>query len=149
MATESLVPVPAGDGRLFLKHRLDNSTMLRLAPDGDERVRSRRVDRPRAAPDVRRARVPRRLPVRHERPHDAHLRGRRDRRGRWRSREPGDGFPMLVGDDLVVLTKESSLHVGLASPEGWKERGRIDLFGDVVWSPPGYADGAFFARGQK
>ena len=150
MATESLVPVPAGDGRLFLKHRLDNSTMLRLAPDGDERVR---VETLWVAPVLRQTYV---VPVYR----DGFLYGMSGRMTltcvdaatgaqRWRSREPGDGFPLLVGDDLVVLTKESTLHVGPASPEGWKERGRIDLFGDVVWSPPGYADGAFFARGQK
>ena len=67
---------------------------------------------------------------------------------RWRSREPGDGFPLLVGDDLVVLTKERTLHVGKASPEGWTERARIELFKDVVWSPPGFAEGAVFARSQ-
>jgi hypothetical protein len=54
---------------------------------------------------------------------------------RWRSREPGDGFPLLVGDDLLVLTKERTLHVGKASPEGWTERARLELFKDVVWSP--------------
>jgi enterochelin esterase-like enzyme len=67
---------------------------------------------------------------------------------RWRSREPGDGFPMLVGEDLVVLTKARTLHVGKASPEGWSERARLELFKDLVWSPPGFADGAIFARSQ-
>jgi len=67
---------------------------------------------------------------------------------RWRSREPGDGFPLLVGDALVILTKEKSLHVGPASPEGWKERARLDLFQDLVWSSPGFAEGAIFARSQ-
>jgi outer membrane protein assembly factor BamB/enterochelin esterase-like enzyme len=150
MANESLVPVPAGEGRLFLKHRLDTSTMLRLTADGDERVR---VETLWTAPVLRQTYV---VPVYH----DGFLYGMSGRMTltcvdaatgaqRWRSREPGDGFPLLVGDDLVMLTKESTLHVGRASPQGWTERARIDLFGDVVWSPLGFADGAFFARGQK
>ena len=54
----------------------------------------------------------------------------------------------MVGDDLVVLAKERTLHVGKASPEGWAERARLELFKDVVWSPPGFAEGAVFARSQ-
>ena len=62
---------------------------------------------------------------------------------RARGRVPDPG-----GDDLVVLTKEKSLHVGPASPEGWTERARLDLFHDLVWSSPAFADGAIFARSQ-
>ncbi|NIM62860.1 MAG: hypothetical protein GTO30_14805, partial [Acidobacteria bacterium] len=29
---------------------------------------------------------------------------------KWRSRQPGDGFPTVVGDKLVVITKPGSLH---------------------------------------
>ena len=150
IATESAVPVPAGEGRIFLKLRQDTSTMLRLVagPDGSTKVETLWT-----APVLRSTYV---VPVYHQ----GYLYGMNGRATlscvdaatgevRWRSREPGDGFPMLVGDDLVVLTKESTLHVGPASPEGWKERARIALFGGgVVWSPPGFAEGAVFARGQ-
>ena len=148
MGAESIVPVPAGDGRVFLKHRQDVTTMLRLVPEGD----GLRVETLWTAPVLRGTYV---IPVYH----DGFLYGMSGRVTltcvdaatgalRWRSREPGDGFPLLVGDDLVVLAKERTLHVGKASPEGWTERARIELFHDVVWSPPGFAEGAVFARSQ-
>ncbi len=149
IATESIVPVPAGDGRLFLKLRQDGSAMLRLVPrpDGGATVETLWT-----APVLRTTYV---VPVYH----GGFLYGMSGRSTltcvdagtgevRWRSREPGDGFPLIVGDDLVILTKEKSLHVGKASPEGWKERARLDLFHDLVWSSPGFADGALFARSQ-
>lgn len=150
IAAESMVPVPAGDGRIFLKLRQDSTAMLRLSPASDGGVA---VETLWTAPVLRTTYV---VPVYH----DGFLYGMNGRATltcvdaatgvvRWRSREPGDGFPLLVGDDLAVLTKESVLHVGPASPEGWKERARLALFGDVVWSPPGFAEGAFFARGQR
>ncbi len=149
IATESVVPVPAGEGRVFLKFRQDASTMLQLVPGPDG---SAKVETLWTAPVLRSTYV---VPVYH----DGFLYGMNGRAAlscvdavtgavRWRSREPGDGFPMIVGGDLVVLTKESTLHVGPASPDGWKERARLSLFGDVVWSPPGFAEGAVFARGQ-
>ena len=39
----------------------------------------------------------------------------------WRSRDPGDGFLVAIDGQLAVLTKEGSLHLGPASPEGWEE----------------------------
>ena len=117
MAAESLVPVPAGEGRLFLKHRQDVSTMLRLVPGDGDAVR---VETLWSAPVLRSTYV---IPVYH----DGFLYGMSGRVTltcvdaatgalRWRSREPGDGFPLLVGDDLVVLTKQRTLHVAKASP---------------------------------
>jgi len=149
MAAESMVPVPAGEGRLFLKHRQDASTMLRLTQDGTQV----RVETLWTAPVLQRTYV---VPAYH----DGFLYGMSGRVTltcvdaatgalRWRSREPGDGFPLVVGGDLVVLTKDRTLHVAKASPEGWEERTRLKLFEDVVWSPPGFADGAVFARSQR
>jgi enterochelin esterase-like enzyme len=149
MGAESIVPVPAGEGRLFLKLGQESSTMLRLAPADGGRVA---VETLWSAPVLRGTYV---VPVHH----GGHLYGMSGRATlacvdaatgelRWRSREPGDGFPLIVGDDLVVLTKERTLHVAKASPEGWRERARLELFKDVVWSPAGFADGAVFARSQ-
>jgi enterochelin esterase-like enzyme/outer membrane protein assembly factor BamB len=146
---ESVVPVPAGDGRVFLEHQADASTMLRIAlrADGGYALETLWT-----APVLRSTYS---LPVYHE----GHLYGINGRTVltcvdaatgalRWRSREPGDGFLALVGSDLVVLTKERTLHVGPASPQGWKERARLELFGDLVWTPPSFAGGAVFARSQ-
>jgi enterochelin esterase-like enzyme/outer membrane protein assembly factor BamB len=149
IGAESLVPVPAGEDRLFIKYSPDASTMLRLRTGADGRTA---VETLWKAPVLHTTYV---VPVYH----DGYLYGMNGRslltcvdaatgEVRWRSREPGDGFPMLVGDDLVILTKEKSLHVGPASPDGWKERARLDLFHDLVWSPPSFADGAVFARSQ-
>lgn len=149
IASESMVPVPAGDGRLFLKLRQDGTTMLRIVPRPDGGAL---VETVWTAPVLRTTYV---VPAYH----GGFLYGMSGRSTltcvdaatgevRWRSREPGDGFPLVVGDDLVVLTKEKSLHVGPASPEGWRERARLDLFGDLVWSAPGFAEGAVFARSQ-
>jgi enterochelin esterase-like enzyme/outer membrane protein assembly factor BamB len=149
IGAESLVPVPAGEDRLFIKYKPDASTMLRLRTDAAGHTT---VETLWTAPVMRTTYV---VPVYHK----GFLYGMNGRslltcadaatgEVRWRSREPGDGFPMLVGDDLVVLTKEKTLHGGPASPDGWKERARLDLFKDLVWSPPSFADGAFFARSQ-
>jgi outer membrane protein assembly factor BamB len=64
----------------------------------------------------------------------------------WRSREPGDGFLATIGDQLAVLTKTGSLHLGPADPEGWRESQRLDLFGDLAWTPPSCAGGAIYVR---
>ncbi len=64
----------------------------------------------------------------------------------WRSREPGDGFLIAIGDQLAVLTKEGSLHLGPASPGGWQETARLELFEELAWTPPSYAGGAIYAR---
>jgi len=64
----------------------------------------------------------------------------------WRSREPGDGFLIAIGDHLVVLTKTGSLHLGAASPAGWQESLRLQLFDDLAWTPPSYAGGALYVR---
>ena len=89
--------------------------------------------------------------------HDGHLYGMNGRtvltcvdaetgEMKWRNREPGDGFPTLVGDQIVFVTKAQTLHVGPASPQGWKERARLDLFDDLSWTAPSVAGDAVFAR---
>ena len=64
----------------------------------------------------------------------------------WKSRQPGDGFLILVDGHLIILTKEGSLHVAEASPSGYHEVARLDLFSDLSWTPPSFADGSIFVR---
>lgn len=146
----SAVPVPAGDGRLFVKTHADKSTMLRLIESAEGVVSVQNLW---TAPVLRTTYSP---PVYF----DGHLYGMNGRATltcvdaatgemRWRSREPGDGFPALVGRDLVVLTKERTLHVAPASPQGWNERAWIELFSDIAWTPPSIAAGSVFARSQS
>ena len=59
----------------------------------------------------------------------------------WRSRDPGDGFLVAVDGQLAVLTKEGSLHLGPASPDGWEETAHLQVFDDLAWTPPSVGGG--------
>ena len=90
--------------------------------------------------------------------HDGHLYGMNGRtvftcvdaetgEMKWRAREPGDGFSTLVGDQIVFVTKAHTLHVGPASPQGWTERARLELFPEhLSWTAPTVAGDSVFAR---
>lgn len=64
----------------------------------------------------------------------------------WRSREPGDGTPTLVGNHIVVITKPGSLHVATPSTEGYQELAQIKLFDEHAWSPVAWEGGHLYAR---
>ena len=64
----------------------------------------------------------------------------------WRSRPPGDGFLLALGDQLAVLTKKGTLHLGQASREGWVESDWVSLFSDLAWAPPSAAGRSVYAR---
>ena len=68
----------------------------------------------------------------------------------WRSRAPGDGFLIVVGEQLLVITKDGSLHLAdLEDSEGqpgYFERAALPLFEEIVWTPPSFADGSAFVR---
>lgn len=147
ISVASAVPLPAGNGRLFVKTRVDNSTMYRLAEGAGGRIALETLW---TAPVLRQTYA---VPVYH----DGHLYGMNGRtvltcvdaetgEMKWRTREAGDGFPTLVGDQIVFVTKSHTLHVGAASPQGWKERARLELFDDVAWTAPTVAGDSVFAR---
>lgn len=64
----------------------------------------------------------------------------------WKSRQPGDGFMIGVDGHLVILTKKGSLHVGKASPAGYKDLASLSLFADQAWTPASFANGRIYAR---
>lgn len=147
ISISSGVPVPAGDGRVFLKTHPDGSTMFQLTEKADGSIR---VESLWTAAVMRQTYV---VPVYF----DGHLYGMNGRtvltcvdaatgEVKWRSREPGDGFPTLVGDRIVFATKTHTLHVGQASPFGWSEQGRVQLFDDLVWTAPTVVGNSVFAR---
>ena len=80
IGAESIVPVPAGDGRVFLKSTGGRDDDAAPGARGRRAAGGNAVDRAGAARDLRDSRLPRRLPLRHERARHAHLRRRRDRR---------------------------------------------------------------------
>jgi outer membrane protein assembly factor BamB/enterochelin esterase-like enzyme len=147
ISVSSAVPLPAGEGRVFVKTHPDKSTMFRLVHAADGRVSVQTLW---TAPVLRTTYA---VPVYH----DGHLYGMNGRTAvacvdaatgdiKWRSRDPGDGFPTLVGDQIVFVTKDRTLHVGPASPRGWSERARLELFEDLVWTAASVTGDAVFAR---
>jgi outer membrane protein assembly factor BamB len=149
MANQTLVPLPAGEGLLFLKNKIDKTSMVRLKESTEgtfqvETVWTSGVLKGTYSMSVY---------------HNGYLYGYNGQsilmcvdaktgEMKWRSREPGDGFLLLVNGNLVVQTKAGSLHVGPATPDGWKETAKLDLFDKVAWTNPTFADGAIFSRGQ-
>jgi len=67
----------------------------------------------------------------------------------WRSREPGDGLPIVVDGHLVIITKDGRLAIAQVSGKGYSETARLKLFDDIVWSPVSFANGKLYARSMS
>jgi enterochelin esterase-like enzyme/outer membrane protein assembly factor BamB len=145
MGGHTIVPVPAGEGRLFLMNKIDASTMLSVQRSDE----AWKIEELWSSNSIKQSYV---TPVYH----DGHLYGMSNRiftcldastgEIKWRSREPGDGFPIVVGDRLVVITKPGSLHVIEASAEGYNELASLELFDEHSWSEAAFAGGHLYAR---
>jgi len=64
----------------------------------------------------------------------------------WKSREPGEGLMVLLDDYLVIQTRDGEMHVGKASPEGYKDVASLEVFPSESWTPPSFANGRIYAR---
>ncbi len=64
----------------------------------------------------------------------------------WKSRTPGDGFPIMVDGHLAVVTKGGMLSLAPASPQGYQEIASAQLFDDLVWTPASFAGGSLYLR---
>ncbi len=64
----------------------------------------------------------------------------------WKSREPGDGWTILVDGHLVIVTKTGDVAVSKASPEGYQEVMNRHVFDDLAWTPASFANGRIYAR---
>jgi len=141
----SLAPVPAGNGEIFLAFKDDSSALVRYSQAEDGMVFEQ-------AWENRAIRNSYNVPVYH----DGYLYAFSTRfltcvdaetgETKWRSREPGDGFLILVDGHLVIVTKSGGVHVVKASPDGFEEVAGMEVFTDLAWSPPGFADGRIFVR---
>jgi len=124
-------PVEVGEGRYFVKNRVDGGILVQVHErDGaytvEEVWKSRHFGRTYIYPVY----------------YDGFLFGKNGRtlicmdvktgERVWRSREPGDGLPIVVDGNLVIVTKEGVLALARASGEGYDERARVDLFDDIV-----------------
>ena len=142
---KALNPVAVGDNRIFLANRRDESVLLE----------ARRTDGGIVFEEVWTS------PSIHgtfDTPvyHDGYLYGFSSRfltcvdaatgEAVWKSRQPGDGFVILVGDHLVIVTKTGSLHVAEATPTGYREVARLAAFTERAWAPASFAQGRLFAR---
>jgi outer membrane protein assembly factor BamB len=64
----------------------------------------------------------------------------------WKSRPPGNGFPIVVDDHLVIQTKEGTLAVVEAKESGYRQVASLPLFDSLGWTPPSFAQGRIFSR---
>ena len=146
MGGATIVPLVAGKNRLFLMNKIDGSVMLEVKKKGVGDVEVKELW---STNSIKSSYV---TPVFHE----GYIYGMSNRiftcldaetgEIAWRSRQPGDGFPTIVGNHLVIITKPGTLHVAKASPESYQEIAQVSLFDDHSWSEVAYAGGHLFAR---
>lgn len=145
MAAPTSSPIVLGGDRIFFKHGAETSMVVKVARDGDTftatvereaRALARSYSPPALAGDLLFGYSGRFLSALD--PSSGEL--------LWRSRDPGDGFLVAVEDQLVVLTKEGSLHLAPASRDGWSESARLEVFDDVAWTPPAVVGSSLFVR---
>jgi outer membrane protein assembly factor BamB len=146
MGGETIVPLPAGENRILLLHQHPESVMLQVESSDDGSWRISELWKSRA---IKSTYV---VPVYH----DGYIYGMNSKiftcvdaatgEMKWRAREPGDGFPTLVGDHLLIMTKPGTLRVAEASPDGYKELASLELFDEITWTAPAYSGGHIYAR---
>lgn len=64
----------------------------------------------------------------------------------WKSRQPGDGFLIVVDGHLVLTTKKGTMNIAKATPTGYSELAGLELFEQLCWTPPSFANGKIYAR---
>ncbi len=137
--------VPVGNNRFFLKNTNRGGILLKLQYANE----MHQVEKVWETKDIKGTYV---VPVYHE----GHLYGYNSRilncvdietgERVWRSRAPGDGFPIVVDGHLIVATKDGKLSVAPASGEGFHEIASLNLFDNLVWAPASFADGRLYLR---
>jgi enterochelin esterase-like enzyme/outer membrane protein assembly factor BamB len=137
--------VQVADNRLFLHNKWDETVLLEVKPEADtytvEEVWKSKGIKSTYSPPVF---------------YNGHLYGYNRRfltcvdaesgETIWKSRQPGDGFLIVVDGHLVIVTKKGSFHVAKASPNGYEELANLRLFDQVSWTPPSFANGSIYAR---
>lgn len=67
----------------------------------------------------------------------------------WAKRLLGKGSLILADGLLIALGDRGQLVLAEATPAGYEERGRMQVFDDKTWTSPTLAGGKLFLRGQK
>jgi len=68
---------------------------------------------------------------------------------RWRERDLGHGSLMLADGHLIVLGDRGQLVLVEASPEAYREKGRVQLFKGKTWTVPTLSGGRLFVRDEN
>ncbi len=144
-ADRALNPITAGDNRFFIRHARRQGMLVEVL-SSDEGFTARQVW---TSTDIKRTDSPATY-------HNGFLYGMsgpfltcidaKTGERMWRSREPGDGFPMIVNDYLIMITKQGKLHAAKASSAGWEDVASIKIFDTLGWTPPSFAGGKIFVR---
>ncbi len=147
----SMVPIQAGDDRVFLTYSGDSSQVVAVEPGNGAESTSLVGAQLWDERNLRSSYVP---PVYH----DGYIYGYNLRilvcadaatgELMWRSRAPGDGFPTIVDGHLMILTKDGTLHLARATPDGYDEIVGAPIFDKLTWTPPSVAYGDVFARSR-
>lgn len=64
----------------------------------------------------------------------------------WKSRPPGKGAPILVGDRLAVWAVGGKLVIGAARREGFEPEAQAEALQTAGLTAPAFADGTFYVR---
>lgn len=67
----------------------------------------------------------------------------------WKSRPPGGHGLILVDGHLVIFANDGSLVVAQASPEGYREKARLQVSERESYTYPSYAEGLIFVRNTR
>jgi len=67
----------------------------------------------------------------------------------WKSRPPGGRGLILVDDHLVVFGAEGNVVVVEATPEGYREKSRLQALNASGYTWPSFADGRIYVRNLK
>lgn len=68
---------------------------------------------------------------------------------KWDERGFGPGNCILVGDKLVVLSDAGEVVIVAATPDGYKELGRMQAVSGKCWSTPAYSNGRIYVRSTE
>jgi outer membrane protein assembly factor BamB len=68
---------------------------------------------------------------------------------RWRESGFGHGSLTYVDGHLIVLGDQGTLALVEASPDAYREKGRVQIFQGKTWTVPTYVGGKLFLRDEK
>lgn len=144
----SVVPVPLGDGGLFINDNRDETTVVNADRTGaTKRWTGRDIRNSYCVPAMSGGLLcsySSRFLVAVEPETGKRL---------WRTRSPGDGFLATIAGRLVSATLKGSLHIGDVTNKGFEEVASLQVFDSgagsadgLIWSLPSIADRSIYLR---